>query len=368
LAVMHSCLKGTELVLSEAPGKMILIGEYAVLEGAPALVCALECYARVRVKNNDDNSYSVESPSLQIEKSNFVLSDSGHVKFDSNTKQKNKDRLNLFSIIFREIYLYLKNMGQKLKSIDISIDTDDFYSDQLKVKYGFGSSAAMASALIEAVLSIIGNGNTLSANEKFSLAYMAHRKAQGNLGSGIDVAASVFGGVLKYQLSRNDDLKPTNPIALDNFDQLQMFPVWAGHSTSTREMIRGIDEFRTKNKKSFNSFFQRLSDCSAQGIENYKSKKIFGFLSKVQEYNQLLLELGEKSGIPIVSDQHQLLTEIIEDKGGYYKPSGAGGGDIGICFFESPELKNDLVHEIETNGFKALNFDISQHGVRTLTD
>ncbi len=35
------------MIKTTAPGKLILIGEYVVLEGAPALVCAVDRYAEV---------------------------------------------------------------------------------------------------------------------------------------------------------------------------------------------------------------------------------------------------------------------------------------------------------------------------------
>jgi len=50
--------------LASAPGKLVLLGEYAVLDGAPALVMAVERYCRVELAACEPPACRVEAPQL----------------------------------------------------------------------------------------------------------------------------------------------------------------------------------------------------------------------------------------------------------------------------------------------------------------
>ena len=84
------------MIRASAPGKMILLGEYAVLHGAPALVYTVERRAHVNVKNLHEAEFQVSSPSLQIESQPFVLTSRKQVRFDPNLSAFIKNRLLFF--------------------------------------------------------------------------------------------------------------------------------------------------------------------------------------------------------------------------------------------------------------------------------
>src|SRR5690606_21597860 len=71
-------------------------------------------------------------------------------------------------------------------------------------KLGLGSSAAVATALAAALAA--AGGIRPDRELLFDLASSAHRTAQGGTGSGGDVAASVYGGLLFY--TRGDAMPP----------------------------------------------------------------------------------------------------------------------------------------------------------------
>ena len=50
-----------------APCKLILIGEYVVLEGAAALVSAVNRFAEVTIEASVKKMYSVYAPSINID-------------------------------------------------------------------------------------------------------------------------------------------------------------------------------------------------------------------------------------------------------------------------------------------------------------
>ena len=44
------------MLSARAPGKLVALGEYAVLDGAPAVVLALDRYAEVSIEPSDDGA------------------------------------------------------------------------------------------------------------------------------------------------------------------------------------------------------------------------------------------------------------------------------------------------------------------------
>ena len=44
------------MIVARAPGKLVALGEYAVLDGAPAVVLALDRYAEIEVAESADGA------------------------------------------------------------------------------------------------------------------------------------------------------------------------------------------------------------------------------------------------------------------------------------------------------------------------
>lgn len=62
---------------ASAPGKLVLLGEYAVLDGAPALVLAVNRRARAALATTTAEDFAVDAPSLGISGARFRLTDAG---------------------------------------------------------------------------------------------------------------------------------------------------------------------------------------------------------------------------------------------------------------------------------------------------
>ena len=86
------------------------------------------------------------------------------------------------------------------------------------------------------------------------------------------------------------------------------------------------------------------------------------FLGWTEEYFFYLKKLGEKSQADIVSETHQRIAAIVLKKGGVYKISGAGGGDIGLAFTNSPEIHKQVFDSLLHQDIQILNLDFDQEG------
>ena len=80
-------------------------------------------------------------------------------------------------------------------------------------------------------------------------------------------------------------------------------------------------------------------------------------------YGKWLGKLGEASGADIVSAPHRALGQIAADAGLVYKPSGAGGGDIGLVFADDPNRLENARDALKRAGGEPLSLDLGGPGV-----
>jgi len=352
-------------IRSVSPGKMILLGEYAVLEGSPALVCAVDRFAEVQLERRGEGPFDVAAPSIGIARTVFTVSDRGIVRF-LDTDDQTRKQLGFFRMVFEFVWHYFRSCGKNLPPVSVSIDTGAFYSQALKSKLGFGSSAAMTVALTAALLDVDDAFSSIGEEKRnriFRLALSAHRKAQGNLGSGVDIAASTFGGVLRYEMGLNQLAEQKIPGQVGIWNTLPMLTVFTGKSESTRKMVRGVSQLKKSHAAAYRQMMTELTDLSEKGYRHYRDQQGELFLETVAAYLDSLKRLGDESGMPIVSPVHLRLVERINALGGVYKPSGAGSGDIGIAFARSADQLQTIAHAIEDEGYATVPVRIAEAGV-----
>ncbi len=347
------------MIKASAPGKMIILGEYAVLHGSPALVYTVDKRAHVNVMPLSGNEFQVSSPSLRVAPQSFVLTAGKQLRFDPNLNKIINNRLLFFKKIFEYILTGFA-IEDDVQSLGLELITDDFYSAELHSKLGFGSSAAMTVALTSAVAEALQV--SLDETQLFRLALDAHRAAQDNVGSGIDIAASYFGGVLNYSMDQ-PPAKQSVPQMMDPWKDLPMAVVWSGSSASTSRMVQSVSRLSQENPELHHTMMKKLERISRQGTAAYHDKQINPFLLAIDEYYLALKELGEKSHTPIISDAHFKLAEISHKNKGVYKPSGAGGGDIGLLFADSQDTLSYLIRMVENEGFRIVNVVLDEQGI-----
>lgn len=354
---------------ASAPGKLILLGEYAVLEGAPALVMAVNRFAEVALEPISLNHCLVDAPEIGVFDLPFDVTENGEISFPSSITKETEKRLSFFSTGFEYANQIGKQGWRNLPFFKITLDTSQFFTEEDNQKLGLGSSAALTAALISALIQFIDNKFEAPRQTQkiFEASLRAHRKAQGNLGSGIDVAASVFGGILKYKIVDREFVKMPLYETLTIPPNLHILILWTGRSASTGHFVQKVETFKRTEPKNFEKIINRMSAISVEGIEAFRRKNTSQFMDAVKQYSIQMKNLGEKSGVPIVSEVHQKISEIVIEGGGVYKPSGAGGGDLGIAFCESAVVKERIAGKLLRDGFKTINLEIAAKGIQVVT-
>ena len=351
-------------ILARAPGKLILLGEYAVMEGAPALVAAINREARITVRPSRDRHFRISAPVMDVDALPFHLDASGAVVFDAQLGDALADKMKFFAATFAAGWR-MRGEAASPAPLEVHLDTADFYHRQ-HGKIGFGSSAALTVALLGALAARSDSDFFNEARQYpfFRQALEAHRLAQGKMGSGIDVAASTFGGILQYQIAPEGQLPATMIETVSYPPGLYMLAIWTGVSASTRKLVRRVHEFRAREPRRFQQIMEEMGEISFAGCHALFSEDISHFLDAVGAYHQVLTKLGQHSSAPIISPEHQALAAIAYDRGAFYKPSGAGGGDLGIAFSDSPEVLEQVAEQIGRTAYEIVPIHITANGLQ----
>lgn len=289
-----------------APGKAFLIGEYAVLEGAPSLVTAVDVRA---------------------------------VAHDPLPGEPLPQVTSVVRCAHARVVEYLQQIGVATAGDDgfAVVDTGRFHAGARKL--GLGSSAAVTAAVVGYHLAAHGldprDPEVLS--DALELAMAAHAEAQGGGGSGADVAAAVLGGTLRFQAGKATPVRP--------LPGLHMGFVDAGYPAITSELVRRVRQGQAAHPEKYDAAMAVLSDAARRFIDAYllpdasvegaaalpepELQERFARLRQATAaHNQGLRMLQEMAGVTFVTAEIATIIEQAEALGLAAKPSGASGGDL----------------------------------------
>ena len=301
-------------IVASAPGKLVLLGEYAVLEGAPALVLAVDRRASVLLTPSANDFWEIISPTLGLQ-ARLQLRDDNATWID-----KAPAELEWIATLLARF-----PQTEHLPPCRIELDSDAFYLDHADahIKLGLGSSAALAVALLGAL-----HAHAKLTPPALDEAIRAHRAIQNGLGSGIDVAAALSGGLSHFQL--DGDAVQVTPMTLPG--SLRWCCVYSGRPASTGAMLAAVATWRGREPAAFAQRTRELATISSRGIDAMAANDAAAFLSSLHDYADALARFGETAGADIASREHRAIAAIAADCGCVYKSCGAGGGDVGITF------------------------------------
>ncbi len=344
-----------------APGKLVLIGEYAVLHGAPAVVAAVDRYLEVEIAPRNEGSRlsmpHLDLAGLPIDDSRENLS----VADDRMSPPELKQVRCVIGII--DCFQRMVDFGRTLPPpMDLTVDARAMYADR-GVKLGLGSSAALTVAMI-AGLYAHARGLRPQREILFKHALTVHRHLQEGVGSGIDVAASIYGGfTIFHRPDEGIDAQPRIQPAAWPAD-LFLGAVWTGKPASTTRLLSDLENFSRAKGEYFRIKIDQLSGVARQGVRALKHQDASGFIAAVDSYYRLLSHLSARSRVPIIIPEDEHLAALAHAHGGVYKPSGAGGGDVGIVFADTPRKMNAIIRTISEAGYQTLDLQWGVEGVR----
>jgi phosphomevalonate kinase len=329
-----------------APGKVVLWGEYAVLAGAPALVLAVDRYARCTISVPPRSIDGTDSAPREwrFASAGFVTAPVAlaHAELCANVPPAADSPA-------RTTWQVLQALDRTAlpEAADVLIDTAGFY--RAGTKLGLGSSAAACVALYGAMCELIG------ATGSFTAIADIHRRIQGGRGSGIDVAAAWFGGLLRFRRDVDSATRHDPEIATAVLpEHLSLGFVWAGHPAVTSTHLERFAAWRERG-----ATVELDALCAASGALFEAGDT----LERLRFYVRCLEALDRAADLAIYDAGHRELHRLAAGCGVVYKPCGAGGGDIGAAFSYDPRALERFLTTARERGYAPITLETAAHGI-----
>jgi len=273
-----------------APGKLVLMGEYAVLDGAPSLVAAVNAGVSCAWEASAERRIITPGPDT------FARAALDHAGVTTGTW----------------------TFG-------------NYNAPPTDTKPGLGGSAGATVAALLAARTVAGE----PTEQLFADAFRVHHDVQGS-GSGVDVAAAVAGGVIRYKMGQ-----PPVPVS-----PIELVVVWSGQSAKTGPRVQQ---------------YQAWSDRAAFVAETTRLVSAFADdpIAATRAARRLLEDMASQAGISYTTPALTAIADLAEAHGGAAKPSGAGGGDCAVAVFADALSAVEYRHALTGAGYRTLDLALS---------
>jgi len=376
--------------IASAPGKIMWIGGYAVLE-KPNLSYNTGVDKRVWARCRESDKIVFNMPQFGIKLD--AAFDGSKIVFDHPLIEAEKP-VEFVKGVAETCLVYLKAKGKQTKSFELTTVSDPAFGFG-KTKSGLGSSAAVTTAATGAIMALHGYDLTKNRHLIHKLAQYIHSTVQGKAGSGFDVATACFGGCAYSRYSPALVQEKGVVESVDaNWDYVaEHVPVprgfetvvanIVGESTSTREMVAKYSEYKKANPGEFKAFITDLNNANARAIDAIKKLNEFAqkdvagydaalktlahpafkeFITAFNDARAKTKELGVRMGASIESNAAtEFLDESNRNGAIVSRLPGAGGGDSVAAWCKSK--KNKVRLEKFWRGYSKIKVEILPLGV-----
>jgi phosphomevalonate kinase len=340
-----------------APGKLVLLGEYAVIDGAPALVAAVDRRAAARVEAIEGVHCEIDAPDVWLRPARFALSAAGRMTGRAGSGEARRHALPRF--ILKSLIAEGKLDPATVGAFRLSLDSAGFFLDGKKL--GLGSSAALVVAA-DAALRRYAGAEPAPHEGALDRLILLHAAFQHNRGSGLDVAASLTGGLLSFE---RGGAARARVEALRWPPGLQMVCLWSGRPASTQRLLRAAEQARRSRPRAYAAHLAPLARLAEAGRDAARAGDAAGLVSVMGSYADAMGSFGRACGIDIMRPGHRRLRQLAAATGTVYKPSGAGGGDVGIAIATAGEPLAALCEAAAREGYAEVPLQVDTDGLRS---
>jgi phosphomevalonate kinase len=313
------------VIVATAPGKLFLTGEWAVLRGAPALVMAVDRVVRVEIDAEPgEGALAVESLA------------EGHTWHGDGATTGDAGA----------VAAVLRRLGPVHGKI--VVDSRPFLVGERKL--GLGRSAATIAATVVARRTLAGLSTGPAATLEDALA--ANAIFQDGHGSGADVAAAVYGGIVVAEPKAASLAVARHALP----DGLQVIAGWTGEPAPTTPLVAAFATMPSP------PVLAELSSSARAAVAAVATGDRAALCDAVERSGELLARFADETGLPITTPALRRLVDTARRAGAAAKPSGAGGGDCGIALAPSPRVAAAVKAAWRDAGILPLDVAIAREG------
>lgn len=353
------------MITTRAPGKLFVAGEYAVVDpGQPAVLIAVDRYITVQVTESSGagHVYSREYGGLPLVWTRHQ--DSVGIMLEHNP----------YDYVVAAISIVERLRAQRglaPRYFDLLIESE--LDDADGRKFGLGSSAAVVVATVAALDEFYGL--ELTRVERFKLALLATVQVAPSA-SGGDIAASTFGGWIRYTAPNRASLlryldqhgvaatlesdvwSPCSVTRLPAPSTLRLLVGWTGSPASTERLVDGVRPHDDTEGRHYGAFLEESRSCVDDLVAAFTEDEEQRALEVIRRARRMLRRLGSSSGTQIETKKLRILCDSAEENGAAAKPSGAGGGDCGIVLAGTEVSSDALLRTWEHHDIRLLRVNV----------
>lgn len=301
----------SKTIIASAPGSTMLMGEHAVVKGYWAIACALDKRIVVKLTPRSDR---------------VVLIRSQLASYSASLDDLARDEKLTF--VLKAIEL-----AQMDKGFELDIEAE--FSHTL----GLGSSAAVTVATIKALATYSNTPLTREMHLQQALAVV--HAVQGR-GSGTDLAASIYGGVIAYKVD------PCAVIPLSGLPVICLH--YVGYKTKTPVVLEIVANKAAKLPNIYADIYKMMDTITCEAISAVKAQDWHSFGALMNIYQGQMDSLGVNDAK--LSEMIYRLRQNPAIQGA--KISGSGLGDCVIS----------LGAELEVAGYQQIKLKVADGGAQ----
>lgn len=299
--------------VATAYGKVILLGEHAVVYNSHAIAAPINLAIQARI-HPGDNGVDLLIPRWGVE------------------EKLQKGVMHKYSI-YESLDLILNRLGLADKDMKVEI------FPHIPRASGLGGSAALAVAIIRALAQFYKLN--LSNEEISNLAYQSELIAHGSA-SGIDNTLATYGKFILYRRG--------NPPFLKELHVPQAIPIVIGLSgveSLTAKMVAKVKESWEQNKNLYNQIFDEINNLTLKAVVAIEK----GDWVKLGEY--MNVNQGFLNALQVSSPELEEIIAIARKNGALgAKLTGAGGGGAAIAL--CPDNADKVALAIRKAGYSTV--------------
>jgi len=363
----------------------MLSGEWSVLEvGCPCIVMAVDRYCSASIEENQKIILNAPDIGLINIEAEF---DGTKLNWKKTLNQEEKTKICVSEKAIEITLQYLIQKGKKIRNFIIETDSSQAIAKTGKgEKIGFGSSAAVSSAIVAALLKFHGIGIEEKKQKEliYKIASTAHYLAQGKIGSAFDIASATFGGVIVYKrfdpnwliseinsgkkLSEIMDCEwpafSVEELVLPNNFNLSV--CYTGYSASTKELVLKLNSFKETQMEKYWKIINDIKEITQQLIGAMEANETEKIVALLNANRKALQQLSLESRNNFETKELALISDIAQIFGAAGKFSGAGGGDCAIAVSFDQNTNKKIEQEWKKHGLEIVEIKISKAGVHSV--
>jgi len=301
-----------ELGVGFAAGKVILMGEHAVVYKQPAIACPIIRAVDVHVERTTDRI-------------DFILSGFLNKEIDEQSSSY-QSLVSMFSTICKLLEIDKFNARIKIDS-------------RIPYSMGLGASAAFAVAITRGVIDLFNLSRT--PEEVNKIAFECEKITHG-MPSGVDNTVAVFGQPIFFKKG-----KESTKNLLESVKPLPIVIGLSHNSSNTVDLVSDVNFRYKKNKILYENLFSQIGRIANEGLKALKDMN-YDKLGELMNISQGLL-----NSIGVSNSELEKMIDLARSSGAIgakLTGSGGGGSIIALC----PGKETEVERSLEDSGYKTI--------------